>query len=127
MAVLVLVLCAVLCAVRGGVVQVRRPDFFVLIPIIQNEPTVDPNCVLGQPLRPARKRPGSRSRGAYEARGATRNFRTEVGSRLSSTRRHPVARRSAAERPMGGFWPRIYVIKKGHARDIYFLLQTRNF
>ena len=28
---------------------------------------------------------------------------------------------------MGGFWPRIYVIKKGHARDIYFLLQTRNF
>jgi hypothetical protein len=28
---------------------------------------------------------------------------------------------------MGGFWPRIYVIKKGHARDIHFLLQTRNF
>jgi hypothetical protein len=28
---------------------------------------------------------------------------------------------------MGGFWPRIYVVKKGHARDIYFLLQTRNF
>ena len=60
-----------------------------LIPIIQNEPIVDPNCVLGQPLRPARKRPGSRSRGAYEARGATRNLPTEVGS---STRRHPVAR-----------------------------------
>jgi hypothetical protein len=60
------------------------------IPIIQNEPIVDPNCVLGQAQRPARKRPGSRSRGASEARGATRNFRTEVGS---STRRHPVARR----------------------------------
>ena len=28
---------------------------------------------------------------------------------------------------MGGFWPRIYIVKKGHARDIYFLLQTRNF
>jgi hypothetical protein len=28
---------------------------------------------------------------------------------------------------MGGFWPRIYVVKKGHARDVYFLLQTRNF
>jgi hypothetical protein len=28
---------------------------------------------------------------------------------------------------MGGFWPRIYVVKKGHARGIYFLLQTRNF
>jgi hypothetical protein len=28
---------------------------------------------------------------------------------------------------MGGFWPRIYVIKKGHARDIYFLLQARKF
>jgi hypothetical protein len=27
---------------------------------------------------------------------------------------------------MGGFWPRIYVVKKGHARDIYFLLQTRS-
>jgi hypothetical protein len=27
---------------------------------------------------------------------------------------------------MGGFWPRIYVVKKGHARDTYFLLQTRN-
>jgi hypothetical protein len=67
---------------RGG----GRPS----IPIIQNEPIVDPNCVLGQPLRPARKRPSNRSRGAYEARGATRNFRTEVGS---STRRHPVARR----------------------------------
>jgi hypothetical protein len=23
---------------------------------------------------------------------------------------------------VGGFWPRIYVLKKGHARDIYFLL-----
>jgi hypothetical protein len=28
---------------------------------------------------------------------------------------------------MGDFWPRIYVVKKGHARDIYFLLQTRSF
>jgi hypothetical protein len=30
---------------------------------------------------------------------------------------------------MGGFWPRIYVVKKGHAhaRDIYYLLQTRNY
>jgi hypothetical protein len=28
---------------------------------------------------------------------------------------------------MGGFWPRIYVVKKGHARDTYFLLQTRSF
>ena len=28
---------------------------------------------------------------------------------------------------MGGFWPRIYVIKKGHAWDIYCLLQTRSF
>jgi hypothetical protein len=30
---------------------------------------------------------------------------------------------------VGCFWPRIYVciVKKGHARDIYFLLQTRNF
>jgi hypothetical protein len=28
---------------------------------------------------------------------------------------------------MGGFWPMIYVGKKGHARDIYFLSQTRNF
>jgi hypothetical protein len=28
---------------------------------------------------------------------------------------------------MGGFWPRIYVVKNGHARDIYFLLQTRSF
>jgi hypothetical protein len=28
---------------------------------------------------------------------------------------------------MGGFWPRIHVIKKGHARGIYFLLQTRIF
>jgi hypothetical protein len=27
---------------------------------------------------------------------------------------------------MGGFWPRIYVVKK-HARGIYFLLQTHNF
>jgi hypothetical protein len=24
---------------------------------------------------------------------------------------------------MGGFWPRTYVVKKGHARNIYFLLQ----
>jgi hypothetical protein len=54
---------------------------------------------------------------------ATRNFRTEVGS--STRRAHPgVARRSAAERPVGGFWPGIYVVKKGHARDIYFLLQS---
>jgi hypothetical protein len=60
------------------------------------QPIVDPNCVLGQPLRPARKLPGSRSRGAYEARGATRNFRTEVGS---STRRHPVAQRARLLRP----------------------------
>jgi hypothetical protein len=51
---------------------------------------VDQKFVLCQPLRPARKRAGSWSRGTYEARGATRNFRTEVGS---STRRHPVARR----------------------------------
>jgi hypothetical protein len=43
---------------------------------------------LGRPA--ARKRAGSRSRGTYEARGATRIFRTDVGS---STRRHPVARR----------------------------------
>jgi hypothetical protein len=28
---------------------------------------------------------------------------------------------------MGGFWPRICVVKKGLARDIYFLLQTRTF
>jgi hypothetical protein len=28
---------------------------------------------------------------------------------------------------MGDFWPRNYVVKKGHARDIYFLLQTRSF
>jgi hypothetical protein len=28
---------------------------------------------------------------------------------------------------MGGFWPRIYVVKKDHARDIYFLFRTRNF
>jgi hypothetical protein len=28
---------------------------------------------------------------------------------------------------MGGFWPRSYVVEKGHARDIYFLLQARNF
>jgi hypothetical protein len=28
---------------------------------------------------------------------------------------------------MGGFWPRIYVVEKSHARDIYFLLQTRSF
>jgi hypothetical protein len=28
---------------------------------------------------------------------------------------------------MGGFWPRTYVVEKGHARDIYFLLQTRSF
>jgi hypothetical protein len=28
---------------------------------------------------------------------------------------------------MGGFWPRIYVVKNGHARDIYSFLQTRNF
>jgi hypothetical protein len=27
---------------------------------------------------------------------------------------------------MGGLWPRIYVVKKGHARGIYFLLQTRH-
>jgi hypothetical protein len=26
---------------------------------------------------------------------------------------------------MGGFWPRIYLVKKGHAREIYFLLQTQ--
>jgi hypothetical protein len=32
-----------------------------------------------------------------------------------------------SERPMGGFWPRIYVVKKGHARDIHFLFQARNF
>jgi hypothetical protein len=33
-----------------------------------------------------------------------------------------------SERPFTGFWPRIcvYVVKKGHARDIYFLL-PRNF
>jgi hypothetical protein len=53
-------------------------------------PIAEQNFVLCQPLRPARKRAGSWSRGTYEARGATRNFRTEVGS---STRRHPVARR----------------------------------
>jgi hypothetical protein len=28
---------------------------------------------------------------------------------------------------VGGFWPRIYVVEKGHARGIYFLLQTRSF
>jgi hypothetical protein len=28
---------------------------------------------------------------------------------------------------MGGFWPMLYVVKTGHARDIYFLLQTRIF
>jgi hypothetical protein len=28
---------------------------------------------------------------------------------------------------MGGFWPRIYVVKKGHAREIYFILQTRSY
>jgi hypothetical protein len=39
----------------------------------------------------------------------------------------PGAEQRAAERPEGGFWPRIYVVKKGHTRGIYFLLQTRNF
>jgi hypothetical protein len=37
------------------------------IPIIQNEPVVDQNCVLGQPLRPARKR----SRPTTSAYGST--------------------------------------------------------
>jgi hypothetical protein len=47
-------------------------------------------------------------------RGATRNFRTEVGS---PTRRHPVVVRrwAAGGRSVGGFWPRAYVVKKGHA------------
>jgi hypothetical protein len=40
----------------------------------------------------------------------------------------PSAEQRKGPRPMGGFWPRmIYVVKKGHARDIYFLLQTRSF
>jgi hypothetical protein len=29
--------------------------------------------------------------------------------------------------PVGGFWPRTYVVKKGHTRDIYFILKTRSF
>jgi hypothetical protein len=73
---------------------------------------------------------------AYEARGATdhrlaigatRNFRTEVGSSVSHTAasRRPALGSGGA--PVGGFWPRICVVKKGHARDIYFLLQTRSF
>jgi hypothetical protein len=28
---------------------------------------------------------------------------------------------------VGGFWPRIYVIKKGHARDIYFVVADAQF
>jgi hypothetical protein len=28
---------------------------------------------------------------------------------------------------VGSFWPRSYVVEKGHARDIHPLLQTRNF
>jgi hypothetical protein len=28
---------------------------------------------------------------------------------------------------MGGFWPKICIVEKGHAQDTYFLLQTRNF
>jgi hypothetical protein len=52
--------------------------------------------------QPAESEPaaGRVARKTYEARGATQNFRTEVGS---STRRHRVARRSAAERPVDGF------------------------
>jgi hypothetical protein len=89
----------------------------------------------GQPPRLSRKRAGSWSTGPYEARGATRNFRTEVAEAEAGSRprqsthshggmRHPGAEQRRAERPMGGFWPRIYVVKKGHARGISLLLQT---
>jgi hypothetical protein len=31
----------------------------------------------------------------------------------------PGAEQRRAERPMGGFWPRIYVVKKGHLRSSF--------
>jgi hypothetical protein len=54
-------------------------------------------------LRESEPEAGSWSRGAneYEARGATRNFRTEVGS---STRRRPVARRPALSSEEANGW-----------------------
>jgi hypothetical protein len=87
------------------------------------------NNALRQPLRPARKRGVSRSRGMYEARGATRNFQTEVGS---STRYMAVPRcpaLSSGEAKMDGFWPRIYMYGKKRActRDIFFSWQPRDF
>jgi hypothetical protein len=70
----------------------------------------------------------SRSRGTYEARGATRNFRTEVGS---STRRIPSQgaeqRRGQCQWVVSGQGFTYDIVKKGHARNKYFLLQTRNF
>jgi hypothetical protein len=39
------------------------------IPIIQNEPIVDPNCVLGQPLRPAQTLIGGAGTGPFTTTG----------------------------------------------------------
>jgi hypothetical protein len=55
------------CSGGGG--GGRSPLFVVLkrvwSPFGLNKPIVDPNCVLGQPLRPARKRAGKWPRGTY--------------------------------------------------------------
>jgi hypothetical protein len=70
-------------------------------PFELNKPIVEQNFVLGQPLRPARKRAGSRSRGTYEARGAARNFRTGVGS---STLHTAASRRPALSSGEANGW-----------------------
>jgi hypothetical protein len=97
-----------------------------MIPIIQNEPIVDPNCALGQPLRPARKRPGSRSRGAYEARVAPHEISGPKSARPHGGIPSPGTEQRRGQW-VGSGQGGIYVVKKGHARDIYFLLQTRSF
>jgi hypothetical protein len=61
------------------------------------------------------------------ARGAPRNFRIEVGLVQTAASRRPAlsTEQRSEQWVVGGFWPGTYVIKKGHARDIYFLLHRR--
>jgi hypothetical protein len=74
---------------------------------------------------------GARSSATHEISGPKSEDRRSRKSAVGSSTRHtaepcrPALR--SGEASVGQWVVSIYVVKKGHARDIYFLLQTRNF
>jgi hypothetical protein len=90
------VLAAASAAVSAKFARLSR-EACRLSPLIPKRPIVDQNFVLCQPLRPARKRAGSWSRGAY---GIFPDRRTEVGS----STRHTASRRLALSSGENNGW-----------------------